>query len=124
MSCNAVDQFSEGVEFSLRLLSHPEEWTPISFIYHENTILPSITDIGGPGEHFRLRGYKVEQKINLQICNFSLSDSIQFRWLQTTVHRPGEIADVWYMDNVSILLMEPSSKSILLEDDFNEDYLE
>ena len=53
-------------------------------------------DIGSPGEDFRLRGYKVEQsmvsdgwnKSDIQICNFSLSDSIQFRWLQTSTSMP------------------------------------
>ena len=92
--CNRIDEFREGVEFSLQLLSKPEEWIPIRYLYYNNiddSTLQSII-IGEPGHKFRLRGYnKVEQsnssnglnKFEIQICNFSLSDSLQFRWLQT-----------------------------------------
>ena len=31
--CNRIDEFHEGVEFSLQLLSKPEEWIPIRDIY-------------------------------------------------------------------------------------------
>ena len=114
------------MEFSLRLLSEPEEWIPIRFTYNSDTDRQAIY-IGAPGEDFRLRGYKVEQsmvfdgwnKFEIQICNFSLSDSIQFRWLQTSILNPGGISDVWFMDNITINLVQPSSRSNLLVEEFN-----
>ena len=118
------------MEFSLRLLSEPEEWIPIRFIYNSDTDRQPI-DIGAPGEDFRLRGYKVEQsmvsdgwnKFEIQICNFSLSDSIQFRWLQTSIFRPGGISDVWFMDNITIKLVQTSSRNNLLMEEFNSEKL-
>ena len=129
--CDVIDSFSEGVEFSLRLLSKPEEWIPIRFIYNGMSNRNRAIDIGAPGEDFRLRGYKVEQsiisdgwnKFDTQICNFSLSDSIQFRWLQTTYFLPGRIIDVWFMDNITINLVEPSSRSNLLVEEINTENL-
>ena len=125
--CDDIDVFSEGVEFSLRLLSETEEWIPIRFIYNKvvNNVLG--IKIGAPGEDFRLRGYKVEQsmvsdgwnKFEIQICNFSLSDSLQFRWLQTSLFKPGGISDVWFMDNITINLVQPSSRNNLLVEEFN-----
>ena len=115
------------MEFSLRLLSETEEWIPIRFIY--NKVVNSVQGIkiGAPGEDFRLRGYKVEQsmvsdgwnKFEIQICNFSLSDSLQFRWLQTSQFKPGRINDVWFMNNITINLVQPSSRSNLLVEEFN-----
>ena len=129
--CSEIDEFSEGVEFSLRLLSEPEEWIPIRFTYNTMSNRNKEIDIGAPGEDFRLRGYKVEQsmvsygwnKFEIQICNFSLSDSIQFRWLQTSIFRPGGISDVWFMDNITINLVQPSSRKNLLMEEFNSEKL-
>ena len=124
--CDKIDLFSEGVEFSLRLLSEPEEWIPIRFIYNEAGREQAI-EIGAPGENFTLRGYKTEQskasdgwnKLEIQICNFSLSDSLQLRWLQTSLFKPGGISDVWFMDNITINLVQPSSRNNLLVEEFN-----
>ena len=128
--CSEIDLFSEGVEFSLRLLSEPEEWIPIRFTYNSDTDRQAIY-IGAPGEDFRLRGYKVEQsmasdgwnKFEILICNFSLSDSIQFRWLQTSIFKPGGISDVWFMDNITIKLVQTSSRNNLLMEEFNSEKL-
>ena len=127
--CNAIDTFSEEVEFSLRFLSEPEKWIPIRFMYSSIARNTSSIYIGEPGELFR--GYKVEQstasdgwnKLDIQICSFSLNDSLQFRWLQTSVFTPGGIKDVWFMDNITINLVLPSSNCILLVDDFNNENL-
>ena len=129
--CDTIDLFSEGVEFSLRLLSEPEEWIPIRFIFNNMNDKIIAIYIGAPGEDFRLRGYKVEQsmvsegwnKFEILICNFSLSDSLQFRWLQTSNVQPNKIRDVWFMDNITINLMLPSSRSNLLEEEFNRENL-
>ena len=88
-------------------------------------------DIGAPGQDFRLRGYKVDQsmvpegwnKFKVQICNFSLNDSLQFRWLQTSAFTSGGIKDVWFMDNITITLVQPSSRNNLLVEEFNSENL-
>ena len=130
--CDIIDVFSEGVEFSLRILSEPEEWIPIKFIYtNVRTNSHNGIDIGAPGEGFRFRGYKVEQnmasdgwnKFDIHICNFSLSDSLQFRWLQTSLIIRTGIYEVWFMDNITINLVMPSSKYNLLVDEFNSENL-
>ena len=127
--CNRIDHFSEGVEFSLRLLSKPEEWIPIRFLYCtiKTSAIESII-IGEHGGNFRLRGYKVEQskasdgwnKFEIQVCNFSLNDSLQFRWLQTSMFLLGGIKDVWFVDNITINLVQPSSRKSLLVEEFSE----
>ena len=116
------------MEFSLRLLSKPEEWIPIRFLYYNIISTSSSIFIGEPGDNFRLRGYKVEQskasngwnKFKIQICNFSLSDSLQFRWLQTSKFSSGGVNDVWFMDNITINLVQPSSRKNLLVEEFSE----
>ena len=131
--CNErIETFSEGVEFSLRLLSEPDEWIPIRFTYFSKTGTNNAVNIGNFGEDFRLRGYKVQQsmvsdglsKSEIQVCNFNLSNSVQFRWLQTSLFRSDGIKDVWFMDNINITLVVQSSRHNLLMDEFNTKKLE
>ena len=63
-------------------------------------------------------------KFEIQVCNFNLNNSIQFRWLQTSQFRPDGIKDVWLMDNINITLVVQSSKHNLLRDEFNTKNLE
>ena len=60
-----------------------------------------------------IRGYEVNevcqggnnstQDIMVDICNFNSSDSIQFRWLQTSRIKNNDILrDVWILDNLEI----------------------
>ena len=80
------------MEFSLRLLSEPDEWIPIRFIYYNIMKNKEAIEIGASGDDFRLRAYKVEQnivsggwnKFEIKMYNFSLSDSIKFCRLQTS----------------------------------------
>ena len=131
--CNErIETFSEGVEFSLRSLSEPDEWIPIRFTYFSKTSTNNAVNIGNFGEDFRLRGYKVQQsmvsdglsKSEIQVCNFNLSNSVQFRWLQTSLFRRDGIKDVWFMDNINITLVVQPSRHNLLMDDFNTKNLE
>ena len=104
-NCNTINKYDEGVEFSARLLSMPEEWIPITYVYRSYAI--NISDGGD------IRGYKVNkvrpggnnstEDIMVDICNFNISDSIQFRWLQTSTINDNDILrDVWILDNLEI----------------------
>ena len=57
--CNeTIETFSEGVEFSLHLLSEPNEWIPIRFTYFNKIGTNNSIHIGNFSEHFRLEGIK------------------------------------------------------------------
>ena len=101
--------YDEGVEFSVRLFSLPEEWIPVTYIFRRDDRNDHIIISDGGG----IRGYRVNEsrqngtnstaKIMVDICNINISDSIQFRWLQTSFLRNGDILrDVWILDNLEI----------------------
>ena len=87
----------------------PEEWIPSTYVfrsYVRNNAI-NISDGGG------IRGYEVNEvhrggnnstkDIMVDICNFNISDSIQFRWLQTsTIQSNDFLRDVWILDNLEI----------------------
>lgn len=115
-SCNTINEFSEGIVVSYRLLSDPLEWIPLKFIYHRNHGNHGNITIGDKN-NFTLRGYAVPIRhvkfqtgkasywnIKIAVCGFDADDSIQFRWLQTSYfHRSETIAkDKWILNNVNI----------------------
>ena len=118
--CNSVDDFNEGVEFSARLLSKPNEWIPLKYIYYRGD--RRTDEIIRMDESF-IRGYMVEQtslsednsSINatIDICNFNISDFIQFRWLQTSYVNSG-VRDVWILDNIKISIVTSEHGNIVL----------
>ena len=51
----------------------------------------------------RLYNNNATEDIIVDICNFNISDSIQFRWLQTgTITNNDILRDVWILDNLEI----------------------
>ena len=52
----------------------------------------------------RQGGYNSTKDIVVDICNFNISDSIQFRWLQTSSIMTNNdiLRDVWILDNLEI----------------------
>ena len=123
-NCNTINQYDEGIEFSVRLLSLPEEWIPITYVFRrvDRNGAINISDGGG------IRGYRVNEarqngsnstaKIMVDICNFNSSDSIQFRWLQTsTIQNDEIIKDVWILDNLEISITTSEHGNVQL---FNE----
>jgi len=111
---NPTEDFDEGIELSVHLSSPPAEWIPVSFLYyiHNNGPHPgvSLVDIGDRNDNFKIRGYEVrllelETGKGLQmmrICNLNTSESIQFRWLQTSVLNPSGMRDAWMLDNITV----------------------
>ena len=86
-------------------MSKPEEWIPITYVFKRKN---SSTSDGGS-----IRGYEVNkvrlyndnvtEDIIVDICNFNISDSIQFRWLQTSNITDNDILrDVWILDSLEI----------------------
>ena len=112
-----TEDFDEGVELSVHLLSQPHEWIPVTFIYyiHNNNSHPGTSLVGlgeQNDENFRIRGYPVTPLLlgsgkgqqTIQICDLNTSDSIQFRWLQSSVLSPSVVRDTWIIDNITVVL--------------------
>lgn len=134
--CNTVNEFNEGVEFSIRLLSRPEEWIPIKFIYHRDSRNTSSIYIGNK-EDFHLRGFSVQtlqidvgpdraslMNVTVEICNFSSSDSFQFRWLQTSHYVRNDVKqkDIFMLNYFEIELVTSDGNSfVLLNESFDND---
>ena len=87
----------------------PEEWIPITYVFRRYDRKNKINISDGDG----IRGYEVNevrqhgdnstQDIMVHICNFNISDSIQFRWLQTSIIENNDfLRDVWILDNLEI----------------------
>ena len=87
----------------------PEEWIPITYVFRNSNRSNAINIFDGGG----IRGYEVNkvrrggnnssEDIKVDICNFNISDSIQFRWLQTSTIKSNDIVrDVWILDNLEI----------------------
>ncbi len=129
--CDTVDEFDEGVEFSVRL-GGGGTWIPVVFIVNNMTPRMSIS-IGDPAD-LEIRGYSVEvQQIqtgmefqySTTVCGFD-EQSIQLRWLQTSLFDNRRIfKDVWSIDNV-LVRYEPEGNVggiNLLEDFFDVEQL-
>ena len=139
--CNRIDRFDEGVELSVRLLSAPMEWIPIVYIYPNNFTGPSYPIEIGLLNNLRLRGYNVDmdQLILLEVGaegNFSFTlcatdscgindDYVQFRWLQTSRFITSNMTrDVWSLDNIKIYFVEMDYNNLILEESFENSFLE
>lgn len=67
-----------------------------------------------------------KKRITLQLCGFKLSDSFQFRWLQTSMlGKNSKPNDVWSLDDIMIhFVSETGVRSVLLDDSFDSTTLE
>ncbi len=117
---------SEVLEFSVRLLSNPSEWIPLSILH---TIEQTTSNCR--------RGYCVQDIATLnplnmpnimrkiQICGIPLNDSIQLRWLMSSLlgikNRP--YVDLWSLDDIEINLITGNFSKSLIRDNFNNSAL-
>ena len=85
-------------------MSKPEEWIPITYVFRSNANKTSDGGIRGyEVNKVRLYNNNATEDIIVDICNFNISDSIQFRWLQTSNITDNDILmDVWILDNLDI----------------------
>ena len=131
--CNSASDFDEGVEFAFRLDSETT-WVPIVHLAPIITNGNSIP-IGDP-DNLVVRGYAVESRVipigssmpySVQLCGFSnISESIQFRWLQTTFvsQFDNTFKNIAGLDNVQISYEpEDGVRIVLLEDSFDSEEL-
>ena len=125
---NTINEFNEGVEFSLRLSSMPDEWIPLKFIYFRNGSNSSEIFIGDIN-NFILRGYEVKYvdadsivEITICLCGFNITDSVQFRWLQTSRFTKSDFIprDLWILDDIIINFVTETQEEInLLNESFD-----
>ncbi len=118
------------MEFSIRLLSNPSEWIPLSITHiNDNTTsncrrgyCVQDTDIlsSVPGTV-----YKPYSRRNIQICGFPLNDSIQLRWLMSSTIGPrnSPYEDKWSLDDIQVKLTTPNHSKLLMEEIFDESSL-
>ena len=125
-SCNPIDNFQEGVEFSIRF-DTGTIWLPIVFLVNKlmTSVFPSSPIFIGYPDNLVIRGYTVNvENISLtpysvQICDFDEQiTSIQLRWLQTSMF-DGRLKDFWVIDDVNVSY-ESNYKIELFRDSFEE----
>ena len=115
--CKHKKSINDGVEFSVRLSSVPDVWIPINYTY--------VQKGGSECPIFKLRGFNVQPtcvknkkkslKVIVKICNLTFTDSIQFRWLQTSEEHKSKEKAMWILDDVTIRLNDTT----LLNDTFD-----
>ncbi len=107
-----LDELYEGVEFSVRT-SVEKDWILLLYLY---------PNISRGNVRNRIRGYdtfmkqEIQQKttsINLEVCDITLTDTVQFRWLQFARLTPNfdELNDLWALDDINITLLSENNES-------------
>ena len=113
--------FGDDMEVYIRFLSNPSEWIPLAVIQINHQRV-NTTRHGYNIPYLYIRTYEMNLVHgNITICNFSLTDSIQVRWLVTsrTPHKDTVPTDVWSLDDVEITLITECDNYTLLADSFN-----
>ena len=135
-SCDSIDRFDEGVEFSIRMNSEGL-WIPITLAIRSDKIGNHASILIGSRENDEnvedvvIREYHVEPDLSspgsiyeysVQVCDFTRTiNSIQFRWLQTSSKH--KLKDIWTLEAVNISYHDISSNILLLLDQFDESEL-
>ena len=134
-SCDDIDDFSEGVEFSYRTLSDSDSgpWIPLRFFSATSNITEPFIELlekEPDSDTFTLRGYRVPHTVqsnisnssySVTICGISFNGEFQFRWLHTSYQRNNAIEDVVMLDNINVRARNCNStfSGNLLTDDFD-----
>ena len=128
-SCDSIDFFDEGVEFSIRINS-TGAWIPI-ILASKNVTKKDRFAIGERIDEYNvvIRGFRVESKLasnrsyySVQVCDFTVPvNSIQFRWLQTSrIGNSSTVNDAWVLDNVHVSHHHNNVSVTLLQDLFDD----
>lgn len=134
--CNTINEFHEGVEFSVRLGTEGA-WIPIVLNIRSNFVLESTRITIGNVEGLTIRGYPVTTReipvngargipYSVQICDFDEQfTSVQFRWLQTSgFNSDPRPKDVWAIDDIRVSYEPQMGDTMeLLRDSFDGDVL-
>ena len=130
--CNTINEFHEGVEFSIRLGTEAT-WYPIVFTVQSKTTVTQSTILIGDLDNLVLRGYAVDVReisddgsrdppYSVRICDFDeQTKSVQLRWLQTSSFAVNPmVRDVWTLDDVNVSYEhEDGTRMELLQDSFD-----
>ena len=127
--CNTINEFNEGIEFSIHLSSMPNEWIPINFIYFRDGANHSDILIGD-FNNFHLRGYPIPsnriyenptKSVVIKICSVTDDDLIQFRWLQTSriATKKNKPIDIWILDDIKIDIISEDGNLSLINESFD-----
>ena len=114
------------MEVYVRFLSNPSEWIPLAVIQINRQIVNTTRHGYNIPYLYELHANNMsEVHGNITICNFSLTDSIQIRWLVTSRAFRKNVApgDVWSLDDVEITLITECDNYTLLADSFNRSEL-
>ena len=125
-SCDSIDTFSEGVEFSIQINS-TGAWIPI-ILASKNVTKKDRFAIGERIDEdiVVIRGFQVESNLasyySVQVCDFAVPvNSIQFRWLQTSrIGNSSTVNDAWVLDNVHVSHHNNNVSVTLLQDSFDD----
>ena len=117
---NNDDTHGDDKEVYIRFLSNPSEWIPLAVIQIDRQTVNTTRHGYNIPYLYIHTGDMPEVHGNITICNFSLTDSIQVRWLVTSrafcKNRPPR--DVWSLDDVEITLITECDNYTLLADSF------
>ena len=112
----------DDMEVYIRFLSNPSEWIPVAVI-QINSQKANTTRHGYNIPYLYTFNIKEIDVVhgNITICNISLTDSIQVRWLVTSraFHKDRPPHDVWSLDDVEITLVTECDNYTLLTDSFD-----
>ncbi len=122
---------TDVLEFSIRLLSNPSEWIPLSITHiNENTTSNCrrgycVQDSDTLYANQDRETYNSYSKMNIQICGFPLNESVQLRWLMSTtiIARNSPYEDRWSLDDIEIKLMMGNISTCLMKDNFDNPIL-
>ena len=123
-NCDEVEDFSEGVELSVR--RNQGEWIPLMFF--ASTPMTEEPFINLPKDSTKstitLRGYtvpynilaeKTSNSISVNICRRNIfRDTLQFRWLQTSYQRSKSVRDVVILKDITVRAWNCSNNVTLL----------
>ena len=120
-NCDEVEDFSEGLELSVR--RNQGEWIPLMFF--ASTFVTEEPFINLPKDStITLRGYTVpyailaenaSNSISVDICRRDIfTDTLQFRWLQTSFQRSKSVRDVVILEDITVRAWNCSNNVTLL----------
>ena len=112
----------DDMEVYIRFLSNPSDWIPVAVI-QINRQKANTTRHGYNIPYLYIFNITEIDVVhgNITICNISLTDSIQVRWLVTsrTCCENRVPTDVWSLDDVEITLITECDNYTLLADSFD-----
>ena len=112
----------DDMEVYIRFLSNPSEWIPLAVIQiYLQRVNPTRHGYNMPYIYVLESFDRPIIYGNITICNFSLTDSIQVRWLVTnhSLIRDRPARDVWSLDDIDITLITECDNYTLLADSFD-----